>query len=149
MDNEVSVQSSAGTDSGAGAGSDPADMPGKGSGDRARIGIAGPHPYVGFGTTRAIAGETGAIHKGAILASAAGRIPGTEQEVLGAASVGARILLRDGRRGRRRDDQSVHREPEMGRRRPGFQDHSAYQALSRLSAGDSSGGFSRNHDFQS
>jgi hypothetical protein len=58
-------------------------MRGKGSGNRAGGGIAGPHPYAGFGTTGVIAGKAGAIHKREIVAPIAGRIPGTEQEVLG------------------------------------------------------------------
>ena len=38
-----------------------------------------------------------------------------KKALLGAASVGARLLLRDGGRGRRSDDPPVHREPEKGR----------------------------------
>ena len=61
----------------------------------------------------------------------------------------AGLLLRDGGRGRREDDHGVYRESKMGSGRPGLQDHSAQRALSRLSAGSPSGGFSRTLDFQS
>ena len=44
-------------------------------------------------------------------------------------------LLCDGGRGGRGDDQGLYREPEVGRRRPGLQDHSAHRAFSRLLAG--------------
>src|SRR5688572_361436 len=51
--------------------------------------------------------------------------------------VGTWILLRDGGRGRRGDDQGVYRESEVGRGRSRIQDHRAHRALSRLSAGTS------------
>src|ERR1019366_8100218 len=44
-------------------------------------------------------GQSGAVVEGEIVAAAAGRVPGTSEEVLGAAPVGAGILLRDGGRG--------------------------------------------------
>lgn len=53
----------------------------------------------------------------------------------GAASVGAGVLLRDGRRGGRKDDHGVHRESALGRRRGGVQDHRAAGALSRRKPG--------------
>ena len=65
----------------------------------------------------------------------------------GAKSVGARILLCDGGRGRREDGDAIHRESEMGPRRRRIQSHSAHRALSRLSAGAASGGFSRKPTF--
>jgi putative transposase len=45
---------------------------------------------------------------------------------------GAWILLRDGGRGGRSNDQSLHRKSKVGRRRSGLQDHRARRALSRL-----------------
>ena len=100
MDNEISVQNTARTDRGASAGLDPSDMPGKGSGDRARFYIAGPHPHAVICATAIVTGKTGAIHKGAIVAKVAGRIPGTKQEVLGTTFVGTGLFLRDGGCGR-------------------------------------------------
>ena len=96
MGNEISIQGAARTDSGACAGLDPADMPGTGCGDRARVGVAGPHPYAVVGATAVVSGKAGAIHQGAIVAAVAGGIPGTGQAVLGAALVGTGIFLRDG-----------------------------------------------------
>jgi len=43
--------------------------------------------------------------------------PEFAKAVLGAAPVGSRILLRDGGRGGRGNDQSLYRKPEVGRRR--------------------------------
>lgn len=47
--------------------------------------------------------------------------------------------MRDSVRGGREDDQGVHREPEVGRGRRGFQNHRAHRALSRRRAGSTSG----------
>jgi putative transposase len=58
--------------------------------------------------------------------------------------VGTGVFLRDGGRGGREDDHGVHRESEMGRGCGELQNHSADRALSRLRAGSTSGGFSRN-----
>ena len=55
----------------------------------------------------------------------------TAKTVLGSAYVGRRVLLRDGGRGGRGNYQSLYREPEVGRRRPGLQDRSAHRAFSR------------------
>jgi len=68
---------------------------------------------------------------------------------MGTTHVGERVFLRDGGRGGRGNDQSLHRESKVGRRRRFVQDHSADQALSRLCSRAPSGGFSRNRDFQS
>ena len=100
MDNEISLQNTARTDRRAGAGLDPADLPGKRSGDRARVYIAGPHTHAAICTTAVVTGKTGAIHKRAIVTKVAGRIPGTKQEVLGTTFVGTRLFLRDGGCGR-------------------------------------------------
>ena len=40
--------------------------------------------------------EAGAVHQGAILPQIAGRVPELAETLLGTASVGARVLLRDG-----------------------------------------------------
>jgi putative transposase len=55
--------------------------------------------------------------------------------------------LCDGGRGRRADGAEVHRVAEMGRGRRRLQNHRAHRALSRLSAGAASGGFSRTPTF--
>jgi len=69
---------------------------GKGSDNRARSYLSGPRAHAAVGATAAIPGEVGAIHKGEVVKEAAGGIPGIGEEVLGAAPVGTRVLLRDG-----------------------------------------------------
>jgi hypothetical protein len=128
---EVSVKDTAGASGGAGAGPDTADLPGAGCGDRARIGVAGSHPPVAGSSAGIVAGETGAIHQGEVEPASAGRVSGVTKTLLGAAHVGAGLLLCDGGSGGRGNDQSLYREPEMGRRRSGLQDHSAHRAFSR------------------
>jgi hypothetical protein len=75
-------------DCGTSAGLDPADLPGKRSGDSVRLYITGPHQHAVISTTAIVTGKTGAIHKGAIVSEVAGRIPGTKREVLGTTFVG-------------------------------------------------------------
>src|SRR4051795_10051621 len=81
--------------------------------------------------------------KGALVATPPGRIPCAAKTLLGTTPMGAWVLLRDAGRGGRENDNGLHREPKVGRRRSGLQDHSAHGALSRLSAGTPSDGFSR------
>src|SRR5689334_11824292 len=109
MDYEVPVQNSAGAVGRACARPDPTDLPSAGGGDRTGSGIARPHPHAAVGTTASGAGETGAIHQRAVVTKAAGGVPGTEKTLLGAAPLGPRVLLRDGGRGGRSDDQSLGR----------------------------------------
>ena len=105
--------------------------------------VAGSHPFAVGSTSRSIAGETGAIHQGPVESTSAGTVSRTQETVLGTAYVGARVLLCDSGRGGRGNDQSLHRESKVGRRRSGLQDNSAHGALSRLSAGHLPDGFSR------
>ena len=53
LDHEVSVQDTAGARRRACARSDPADLPGAGSNDHSRGGVAGPHPHAGVGAAAA------------------------------------------------------------------------------------------------
>jgi hypothetical protein len=71
-------------------------MRGPGYADRTGLGITGTHPHAAIGILASISGETGAIYQGSVVAEAAAGISGIWQEVLGAAFVGTRILLRDG-----------------------------------------------------
>src|SRR5215472_1906741 len=89
MDHEVSVQGAAGRSSGACPRPDPADLPGAGGEHRAGGGVAGSYPHASGSATAVVAGEAGAVHQGAIVASLAGRISASAQAVLGATSVGA------------------------------------------------------------
>jgi Transposase IS200 like len=93
------------------------------------------------------AGEARAISEGALVADVARGLSALAQAVRGPASVGARVLLRDGGRGRRKDGDGIHRVTEMGPGRRRIQSRSAQRALSRLSAGAASGGFSREPTF--
>jgi REP element-mobilizing transposase RayT len=70
--------------------------------------------------------------KGRSSRMAATRLPAPAQAVLGPTSVGTRVLLCDGGRGRREDGDGVHRESEMGPGRRRIQSHRAHRALSRL-----------------
>jgi hypothetical protein len=100
MDNQISIQDIAGACGRAGTGSYPANMPGKGSGDSARIDIAGSYTYAVVGAAPDIASEAGAIYQREIVAEVAARIPGAKQKVLGTAFVGTGLFLRDGGCGR-------------------------------------------------
>ena len=96
MGNQVSIQGAARANRRAGARCDTPDMRGPGCSDRTGLSVAGPHPHAAVGAAALISGETGAIHQGSVVAEAAAGISGIGQEVLGAAFVGTRILLRDG-----------------------------------------------------
>ena len=61
-----------------------------------------------------VAVETGAIPEGAIVALAPTGVSGVAQAVLGAASVGARVLLCECRGGDRTNDPRVYRESAVG-----------------------------------
>jgi hypothetical protein len=100
MDNQISVQNIAGASGRAGTRCYPANMPGKGSGDSARIDIARPYTYAVVGAAADLASKAGAIYQREIVAEIAARIPRAEQEVLGTAFVGAGVFLRDGGCGR-------------------------------------------------
>jgi len=117
---------------GAGARPDQTDLRGTRRGDHTGSSIAGSRTPVDVGTAFTITGETGAVHQRTVKPTSAGGIPGVAKTILGTAHVGAGVLLCDGGRGRRGNDQSLYREPEVGRRRSGFQNHRAYRALSRL-----------------
>src|SRR5206468_2947700 len=106
-------------------------------------GLARPCAHAGGGAAAAGAGEAGAVSEGTVVADVAARVSAPAQAVLGATSVGARIFLRDGGRGGRENGDGVHRESKVGPRRPRVQGYRAHRALSRLSAGSASGGFSR------
>jgi hypothetical protein len=53
---------------------------------------------------RDVAGEAGAVHERAVMEETTGRVCGAAKAVMGAAAMGARILLRECGRGRRRHD---------------------------------------------
>ena len=110
-------------------------------------GVARSHPPSGGGAAPAVAVEAGAVHQGAVVSVAATGILDAAEAVLGAASPGARLFLCERGHGGRENDSRVHREPAVGSRRGGLQDHGAARALSRLSAGPTSGGLSRKPTF--
>ena len=94
------IQSAAREGGGAYTGSNPAIVRGAGSRDHEGSCLTRSHPHAGVGASASGAVEDGAIHQGAFVAKIAGGVSRTAQEVLGAAHVGARLLLRDGGRGR-------------------------------------------------
>ena len=140
---EVSVQDTAGASGRACARPDPTDLSGVRGGHCTGRRLAGSHTHAAVDSAGTVAGKAGAVRPRPRQPAPAGRVSGTEEAILGTAHVGARVLLRDGGRGGRGNDQSLYREPEVGRRRSGIQDHSAHRALSRLSAGHLPDGFSR------
>ncbi len=93
---EVAIQDNARTSGRAGARVDKADMPDAGRHHRARGYLAGSHPHAAVGTAAPGAGKSGAIHQREVVEAAADGISGGGETVLGAASVGTGILLRDG-----------------------------------------------------
>ena len=66
--------------------------------------------------------QDSAVSKGAVVAVDTGRVSGTEEAVLGAASVGERVLLRDGRERDRGDDKELYRETGNNGARRNLQD---------------------------
>ncbi len=109
-----------GRGSGACARSDSANLPGTGRSDRVRSGVAGSHPFAAGRTTDSGTREAGTVHKRTILTTSAGGVSGTAQALLGTAHVGARLLLRDGGRSGRVNDQGLYRKSKMGRDDEGF-----------------------------
>ena len=101
------------------------------SDDHSRCGVTGPHPYAGGGPAAAVAVETGAVPEGVIVALAPTGVSGVAQAVLGAASVGARVLRCECRGGGRTNDPGVYRESTVGRECRGLHDHRTDRALSR------------------
>lgn len=100
MDYEVPIQGIEGTSRGADEGPDPADLRGERCGDCAWIGIAGRPAYAAVGTRRLGTGEAGAVRQRPNVEKVGGRVPRANKAVLGTASVGARVVLCDGGRGR-------------------------------------------------
>jgi hypothetical protein len=116
----VGVQSAAGRSSGACSRPDPADLPGAGGKHRAGGRCRRIISTCCGKATAVVAGEAGAVHQGAIIATVAGRISAPAHAVLGATSVVTGIFLRDSGRGGQEDDHGVHRESEVGRDDQGF-----------------------------
>ena len=81
-------------------------------GDHSGRGVAGSHTYVGLGAADTVAGEAGAIHQGKVEPPFAGGVPGPAKAVLGTTHVGTRVLLRDGGRGGRGNDQGLYIESQ-------------------------------------
>ena len=135
VDHEVPVSSDARGCRGAGSRADPSDLRGAGSNHHPGGGLAGSYPHVGGGAAVDLAVEAGAVHQGAVVAAAATRVPSLAETLLGAASVGPGVFLRECGRGRRSDDSRLYREPTVGRGCGGVQDHRSARALSRLLAG--------------
>lgn len=72
VDYEVPLQGVAGSGGGAGAGSDPADVPDARRGGRAGGGGGGSHAHAGVGVTAPGPVEAGAVREGAVVEEAAG-----------------------------------------------------------------------------
>ena len=75
--------------------------------------ISPDHVHMLVSSPPQLAGEA---HQRAVVTAVAGRVSASAEALLGPASVGAGLFLRDGGRGGREDDPGVHREPGMGRR---------------------------------
>ena len=130
---------------------DPAktDLRGAGSDDYSRGGIAGSRPHAGGGAAAVVTLETGAVPEEAVVADAAARVPGVAQTLLGSASVGAGLLLRECRRGGRKNDPGIYRAPAVRRGRRRFQSDRADRALSRRGSRAASRRLEPQPDFQS
>ena len=77
--------------------------------DYQRRGVAGSHSSAAVGTADPGSAETGARYRRAIVKADADGVSGIEETILGAAHVGARLLLRDGGSGKRGNDQGLYR----------------------------------------
>ena len=95
VDHEVPVSSDARGCRGAGSRADPSDLRGAGSNHHPGGGLAGSYPHVGGGAAADLAVEAGAVHQGAVVAAAATRVPSLAETLLGAASVGPGVFLRE------------------------------------------------------
>jgi hypothetical protein len=122
---------------------DSTNLRGAGCGDSARIGVAGSHPSVAVVAASSVAIEIFCSTSRAGPAATCRRNfrsceNATGDNTCGRAGISARRWAQWNRQ-----RSSLYREPEVGRRRSRVQDHRADGALSRLSAGHPSDGFSR------
>src|SRR5665213_2865935 len=90
---------------------DPTDLSGARCGDCARRGVGGSHPLALIGPASSVTGEDGAVPQGTLQSASAGGISGIAKTILGTAHVGAWVLLCDGGRSGRGNDQGLYREP--------------------------------------
>jgi len=122
------------------------DLRVEGTEDYSRSSIAGPHPHPGSGTSASGAVENRAILKGRSSRRAAGGISPVAEAVLGSASLGAGIFLR-GRWARwtKKTIMAYIENQKWDEDDQGFKITASSEALSRLSAGNASDGFSRTH----
>src|ERR1700677_1889621 len=143
LGDEVPLQGSTGGGSSASARPTSSGLPRAGGGDSA--GLCEPRPCAYACECAAAVGtsQAGAVHERSFEPNAAGRISPAAEALLGSTSVGPRVFLCERRRGGRRDHSAIHRKPEVGRPWGELQNYSAKRALSRLSAGRISSGFSR------
>jgi hypothetical protein len=95
LGDKVSLQDPAGEDRRACARPDPTDLPESGHGHSAWVGVARSYPPAAVGAAAIGAGETGAIHQRPVVEKTTRGIPGVTKAVLGAASMGTRVLLRE------------------------------------------------------
>lgn len=114
LGDEVPLQGAAGRDSSTNAGPIAADMSGQRSGDRAGSSEPGSCAHVGECAAATSTGQAGAVHERQVEPDAARRISPVEEAVLGTTSVGTGVFLCERRRGGRRDDPALYREPKMG-----------------------------------
>src|SRR5262245_40763725 len=100
MDHEVSVQSVGRRSRRACQRSAAGDLRGARGPDYPWRGVAGSHSHVGGRAAATGAGEAGRVLEGKVVADVAARFPAPAETVLGPTSVGPRIFLCDGGRGR-------------------------------------------------
>ena len=81
---------------GAVAGCDSGDLHGSRSADHPRVSGAGSRAYAGGESPEAGPGQAGAVDQRSLVAEVAARIFGVALALLGSASVGAGVFLRDG-----------------------------------------------------
>ncbi len=136
---EVPIQDPTGASGGACARPDPPDLSRARCGDCAGSGVAGSHSLAVISSASSVTGQDCPVHQAALQPTSAGGISRIAKTILGTAHVDGWVLLCDGGRRGRGNDQGLYREPEMRRRRSGLQDHRAERALSRAT----SNGFSR------
>ena len=109
-----------------------ADLCSARSDDHSRCGVAGPHPYAGGGPPPQLSpSKLVQFLKGRSSRLLQREFPAFAQAVLGAASVGARVLRCECRGGGRTNDPGVYRESTVGRGCRGLHDHRPDRALSR------------------
>ena len=122
MGNEVPIQGVDREDSGTTERAGTAGVRGEGDNDSVRERKQGSRASADRMPAKHGAEQDSAIPEGAVVTADTGRVPGAEEKVLGAASVGERVLLRNRRERDGGNDKELHRESGNNRKRRNLQD---------------------------